>query len=238
MTATPAERNRTFFFVDLQATKIIVPVSSTNTVPTALENSSNFSDLSDMITYSNNASTAPQQDSLGRNFPLGTVFDPSTTRQVAAGAIDTTSGLRNTTGVPISVRDPFLNGNSVAGSTDFTSAAIESQLNHLPTNLIDPNMVQLLDLFPVPTTSGISNNYYQSASGNRNTNQYDVRIDQNFGTKDTIFGVYSYSHFHEHTPTPLPGIADGGVLWTRCRGSPALGSRSGILACVHAKPGE
>ena len=203
-------RNRTFFFVDLQATKIIVPVSSTNTVPTALENSSNFSDLSDMITYSNNASTAPQQDSLGRNFPLGTVFDPSTTRQVAAGAIDTTSGLRNTTGVPISVRDPFFNGNSVAGITDFTSAAIESQLNHLPTNLIDPNMVQLLDLFPVPTTSGISNNYYQSASGNRNTNQYDVRIDQNFGTKDTIFGVYSYSHFHEHTPTPLPGIADGG----------------------------
>ena len=53
-------------------------------------------------------------------------------------------------------------------------------------------------------------NYYQSASGTRNTNQYDVRIDQNFGSKDTLFGVYSYWHFHEHTPTPLPGIADGG----------------------------
>ena len=203
-------RNRTFFFVDLQATRIIVPVASTNTVPTSLENKSNFANLSDLITFSNNSSTAPQQDGLGRNFALGTVFDPSTTRQVAAGAFDPISGLPNTTGSAIWVRDPFFGGNSVAGIKDFTPSPIESQLNQLPSNLIDPNMVALLDLYPAPTTSGISSNYYQSASGARNINQYDVRIDQNFGSKDTLFGVYSYWHFHEHTPTPLPGIADGG----------------------------
>lgn len=203
-------RNRTFFFVDVQPTRIIVPVASTNTVPTSLENSSNFTNLSDLIIYSNSASTAPQQDGLSRKFPLGTVFDPATTRQVAAGAVDPASGLTNTSGSAIWVRDPFFGGKSVAGITDFTTSSIESQLNQLPSNLIDPNMVALLDLYPAPTSPGISSNYYQSASGTRNTNQYDVRIDQNFGSKDTLFGVYSYWHFHEHTPTPLPGIADGG----------------------------
>jgi hypothetical protein len=203
-------RNKTFFFVDMQATRIIVPIASTNTVPTSLQRTSGFSNLSDLITYSNNAGTAPQQDGLGRKFPLGAVFDPSTTRQVAAGAIDPVSGLHNTSDASIWVRDPFFGGQSIAGITDFTSPSAESQMNQLPGSLIDPNMVTLLNLFPEPTSSGISNNYYQSASGTRNINQYDVRIDQNFGTKDTLFGVYSLWHLHMHTPTPLPGIADGG----------------------------
>ena len=109
------------------------------------------------------------------------------------------------------VRDPFYNGNSVNGITDFTPSTIVSQLNQIPAERIDQNMVALLDLYPAPTVSdSIANNYYQSGSGTRTTNQYDIRIDQNFGAKNTLFGVWSYSHFHEHTPTPLPGIADGG----------------------------
>jgi len=205
-------KNKTFFFVDLQATKIIVPVASTNTVPTALEHSSNFSDLTDLIKYSNSASTTPQRDALGRSFLLGTVFDPSTTRLVPSGQTDAVSGFTNKSGADAYVRDPFFGGNSVVGVADFTTTANAALLNHLPTgaNYLDPNMQALLALFPAPTADGITGNYYQSASGNRNTNQYDIRIDQNFGTKDTLFGVWSYSHFKEHTPTPLPGIADGG----------------------------
>jgi hypothetical protein len=203
-------RNKTFFFFDVQPTRIIIPVNSTNTVPTAIENSSGFTNLSDLISFSNSSSTAPQMDGLNRKFLLGTIFDPSTTRQVAAGAVDPITGLSNTSNSDIWVRDPFYGGNGVAGITDFTPAAIASQLNQIPASRIDPNMVTLLDLYPAPTTTGISNNYVQTTSGTRDTNQYDVRIDQNFGTKDTLFGVYSYWHFHEHTPTPLPGIANGG----------------------------
>ncbi len=203
-------RNKTFFFVDIQSTQIIVPVSSFNTVPTANENTSNFTNLSDQITFNNSTSATVQQDALGRSFLLGTVFDPATTRQVAANATDPISGLANTTGAATWVRDPFYN-NSVNGIKDFTTTAIVSQLNQIPSARIDQNMVKLLDLYPAPTVSNsILNNYYQSGSGTRTTNQYDIRIDQNFGTKNTLFGVWSYSHFHEHTPTPLPGIADGG----------------------------
>lgn len=203
-------RNKTFFFVDMQATKQVLPDPSTSTVPTALQVSSGFTDLSELITFSNDSTTAPQQDGLGRKFLLGTVFDPRTTRQVKAGATDPVSGITNASGSDMAVRDPFYGGNSVAGIKDFTTAAIASQLNKLSSGFLDPKMIALLNLFPVPTTSGISNNYFQSPSGNRYTNQYDIRIDQNFGTKNVLFGVWSYSHFHEHTPTPLPGIADGG----------------------------
>ena len=61
-------------------------------------------------------------------FPTGTVLDPATTRQVGTGAVDPISGLTNTSGGPIFVRDPFYSG-SLVGVTNFTTPAIESQLN-------------------------------------------------------------------------------------------------------------
>ena len=208
--------NKTFFFVDMQATKIVQPDPSTSTVPTALEASSGFTNLSDMLSTNVNAATgqctaspnACPQDGLGRSFLFGTVFDPATTRQVANGSTDSVSGLVNNSGADVWVRDPFFGGNSVAGIKDFTTQA--SNLNQLPSTSLDKTMLGLLALFPAPTASGISNNYFQSPSGNRFTNQYDIRIDQNFGANNTLFGVWSYSHFHMHTPSPLPGIADGG----------------------------
>jgi hypothetical protein len=212
-------RNKTFFFFDIQATRIIVPVISYNTVPTANEASSGFTNLQDLLQNNYDAAAgecskpgpgaAPcPQDGLGRSFLLGTVFDPATTRSVAAGATDPISGLQNTSGSAQWVRDPFFGGNSVKGITNFTTQA--SQFNKLPASLLDQNMLKLLALYPAPNYAGITSNYFQSNSATRNTNQYDIRIDQNFGTKDTLFGVWSWSHFHEHTPTPLPGIADGG----------------------------
>ena len=85
-------RNKTFFFVDVQPTRIITPASSTNTVPTALENSSGFQNLADLLQNNVNAATGQctlppntcPTDGLGRTFLFGTVFDPATTRQVAA----------------------------------------------------------------------------------------------------------------------------------------------------------
>ena len=75
-------RNRTFFFFDYQGTRIIQPSPYTDNVPTALMQSSNFTNLSDLITFNSGTKT----DALGRIFPYGTVLDPATTRTVAPGA--------------------------------------------------------------------------------------------------------------------------------------------------------
>jgi hypothetical protein len=200
-------RDKTFFFFDYQGTRIVQPYPTISTVPTALEASSGFTNLEDLITYSNNSTTTPQADALGRMFLLGTVFDPATTRTVAANSVDLISGFQNTSSSAVSVRDPFFTGGSVAGMKDFTTVA--SQLNQLPSARLDPNAIKVLGLYPVPTATGITNNYFQNAGGTSTTNQYDIRIDQNFGAHDIIFGVFSLSHLLYVEPNQLPGIADG-----------------------------
>ena len=62
--------------------------ASTGTVPTALERSSGFTNLSDILTQS---AGAARTDILGRSIMPGTILDPATTRFVAAGTVDPVS---------------------------------------------------------------------------------------------------------------------------------------------------
>jgi hypothetical protein len=202
-------RNRSFFFFDYQGTRVINPKQYNDNVPTALEQSSDFTNFQDIITADGSKT---KTDALGRVFPYGTVLDPATTRAVAAGATDPVSGLQNTTGSTVYARDPFFTGGSVAGITNFTPYA--SQLNQLPAGRLDPNAIKLLQLYPTPTGPGIVNNYIIFPKQTNNTNQYDIRIDQSFGEHDTLFGVYDWSHNLQNVPNQLPGIANGGAYST------------------------
>ncbi len=199
-------RNKTFFFFDYQGTRINTPTASTSSVPTPLMHSSNFTNFQDYFSLASGTKT----DALGRVYPLATILDPATTRMVAAGAIDPVSGLPNTSGSAISVRDPFYTNGSVAGITNFVSQS--QYLNILPASRLDPNSVKLLALYPNPTPGRTSfPNYYQFAAGSNNINQYDVRIDENISAKDILFGVYSYSNENIYSPPALPGYAEGQV---------------------------
>ena len=209
-------RNKSFFFFDYQGTRQINPRQYNDDVPTALEQSSNFTNFQDIITADGGKT---KTDALGRIFPYGAVLDPATTRMIGAGARDPISGLLNTATdptthqpIPIYVRDPFFTGGSVGGITDFTPYA--SQLNQIPAGRLDPNAIKLLQLYPTPTGPGIVNNYIIFPKQTNNTNAYDVRIDQSFGEHDTLFGVYDWSHNLQNVPNQLPGIANGGAYST------------------------
>jgi hypothetical protein len=219
-------KNRTFFFFDYQGTRINTPSDSTSSVPTAGMHSSNFTNFQDYFALVSGTKT----DALGRVFPLATLLDPATTRAVAAGAADPVSGLANTSGSSIYVRDPFYTNGSVAGIRNFTG---ETQyLNTIPQARIDPNAVKLLSLYPNPTP-GVSTfpNYYQFVAGTNNINQYDVRIDENISSKDILFGVFSYSNETIFSPPALPGIAEGQVYGD----GPQQGPRYAIvLGYTHA----
>ena len=207
-------RNKSFFFFDYQEKKAIAPVQNFTVVPTNNMISSGFTNLQDLIA----GATGVNTDKLGRMFPTGTVLDPATTREIAAGAVDTISGLTNTTGAPIFVRDPFFNGNSVAGITNFTTPGNEANLNFLPANRLDPNALSILNLFgSIPTGDVDQNpqalytgNYRKNFKSNETDRQYDVRIDHNFSDRDTITGFYSWSKTDAFTPPFLPGALDGG----------------------------
>ena len=206
-------RNKTFFFVDYQGTRIIQPISSTSTVPTANIVNSGYTNLHDLTTDNSGTHT----DGLGRIFSNGTVFDPATTRTLAAGAVDARTGFQNTSSNAIAVRDPFYNGN-VVGIRDFTP--LTANLNQLPANRLDPNAVHLLGLYPAANRAGFVNNYFPDAKSNQTVNTYDIRIDQNFNGHDTLFGVYSSSHRVLLQPGNLPGLADGQVFGNGTQDSP------------------
>ena len=83
----------------------------------------------------------------------------------------------------------------------------------LPANRLDANAIKLLNLFPAPNNSGLFNNYSSNPVMNNDTDQFDVRVDHNFSSKDSAFGRLSYVRNPEIIPGPFGGIADGGPFY-------------------------
>jgi hypothetical protein len=199
-------RDKTFFFGDYQGTRITTPAQSISTVPTAGMVNSGFTNLQDLINGSSGSST----DALGRVFSHGTILDPATTRQIAAGATDPISGLVNGSASPVFVRDPFHGpGLALGGVKNFT--ALTSQLNLISASRLDPNAVKLLGQYPLPNRTGTSilnQNFIYNPISTQTINQYDLRIDHTFGPRDTLFGVWDQSLWSEFAPGALPGQND------------------------------
>jgi hypothetical protein len=200
-------KNRTFFFFDYQGTRIDTPTQSTATVPTANMVKSGFTNFQDFFTLT--ANSTPLTDGLNRKFPIATIFDPATTRSVAAGAMDPVSGLRNTSSSTVLVRDPFMSSGSVTGVTDFTG--LTSQLNIIPAGRLDPNAVKLLGIYPAATRNSLTElqNYFAFPADLTTVNTYDLRIDEQLSSKDVLFGVFNWGHSVAQVPPLLPGIANG-----------------------------
>lgn len=169
----PILKNKLFFFGDYEGTRIRQEVPETgNTVPTALERNSGYTNFSDLISLQTGSLT----DALGRSYPLGTIFDPSTSVSIGNGQY---------------VRTPFPN-------------------NMIPASRLDPNAGALLNLLPAPTQPGLYNNFNVNRNSYSNVNQFDIRIDADLTSKDTMFGRFSYSDNPSFIPGPFTGYADGG----------------------------
>jgi hypothetical protein len=186
-------KDKTFFFFDYEATRIRQAIPYFSTVPTALERSSGYTDLSELLTQG-----GTQTDVLGRTTPLGQVFDPSTTRAVACGVPDTVSGLTA----------PCPAGTAVGTQIGFVREPFKG--NILPASRLDPNAIALLNLFPAPNNSQLFTNFASNPAFRLDAKQFDVRGDQNFSDKDQAFVRVSYSDAPEFIPGPFSGIADGG----------------------------
>jgi hypothetical protein len=199
-------KDKTFFFFDYQGTRIRQASPWVTSVPTAQERASGYTDLSQLIAFQSGTRT----NLLGQSFPLGTVFDPATTRPVTQGQVDPVTGLVATgTGF---VRDPFPG-------------------NQLPAGRIDPNAIKLLNLYPLPTTAGIFNNFTSDPIINDNVDQFDARVDHNFSDKDQMFGRVSFSNEPKFIPGPFTGIADGGGF---NQGDQTAATNNDVLSETHA----
>ncbi|HEV2494680.1 MAG TPA: TonB-dependent receptor [Terriglobia bacterium] len=219
--------NKLFFFGDYEGTRRRQGGVFTTSVPTPLERSSGFTNLSDLIT--GQAGSGTHTDDLGRTVPFGTVFDPATTRAVTAGQVDPVSGLVATgTGY---VRDPF--GTCAPSTLNFTLAACG--LNMIPAGRLDPNALKLLGLFPAANGSSLFGNYTVSPVLREKRDAFDTRLDFNKSEKDQIFGRFSYVNDPQFIPGPFTGIADGGAFQQGDQGAISI---QGALSWTHTFSGS
>ena len=209
----PIKKDKTFFFMDYEGTRIRQAVPSTNTVPTALERSSGYTNFSELLTQG-----GTRTDVLGRTFALGQIFDPSTTRAVTCGVADPVTGIiapcgTNPAGSQLGfVREPF------AG-------------NIIPAGRLDPNAIKLLNLYPSPNLPGLFNNFAANPALSNNVDQFDVRVDHSFSQKDNIFGRLSFQEVPTFLPGPFGGIADGGSF---ASGDQLAKSWNSVISETHA----
>ncbi len=205
----PILKNKLFIFGDYEGLRRVQGNTSTGlSVPTTAERNSNYLNLADIVTGNAKA------DILGRQILVGTVLDPATTRSIGCGEVDPVSLLPGPacgSGVAMGTvvgyaRDP-INIGSVAGVTNFTSGYV---LNQLPAGRVNQNAVSLLNLYPLPTGSGVSANFASNPNLFQHSNQFDIRGDFDPNEKEQIFFRFSYVDNPQYIPGPFGGIADGG----------------------------
>jgi hypothetical protein len=204
----PIRRDKMFFFMDYEGTRIRQAYPYISTVPTALERSGGYTNLSELLTQGPSPASCmanPNQagcveDVMNRGYTLGQVFDPSTTRPISCGVADPVSNIT----MPC---------NGAATGTQLGFAREPFAGNMLPAGRLDTNAIALLNLYPAPNNSGLFNNYASDPVVNNDTDQFDVRVDQNFGSKDNAFARLSYVNNPDFIPGPFGGIADGGAFF-------------------------
>lgn len=194
----PVIKNKVFFFADAQFWRLRQGQPQSGTVPTAAEMTSlstptaNFQDL--ITGQYVNGQPKVHTDALGRSFPLGTVFDPATTRAAGAKFVRDPFGLSTCTGV---VNNQY-------------SLAQCPGLNLIPIGRLDANAIKLMQLYPAPTNTSLFSNFTHSPLLVQNEKQFDVRLDVNPREKDQLYYSFSYDDKPELIPSIFGGVADGG----------------------------
>ncbi len=210
----PILKNKVFIFGDYEGFRRVQGTVLHGSVPTALERSSGFTNLTELLSQG-----GTEFDALNRSVPKGTIFDPATTRQVLAGGVDPVSGLPVPTvdhngkaiapGTKEFVRDPF--GTCAPNTLVFTAACGLNDLSGASAaGRFNANALSLLGLYPNPTSSSLFGNFTTSPKLFEHRNAFDTRMDINFSEKNQLFFRFSLADDPQFIPGIFGGVADGG----------------------------
>ena len=185
-------KNKVFLFGDYEVLRRVQGTVLQGSVPSVAERNSGYTNFQDLIAGQSGTLT----DALGRTMPQGTILDPATTRQIAPG---------------VYVRDPFGTCGSAPAGFNFTVAGCN--LNIIPANRLDSNAINLLNLYPQPTTSAIGSlfsNFTTSPKLYEHRRSFDTRMDVDFNEKNQLFFRFSLNDDPQFIPGIFGGVADGG----------------------------
>lgn len=81
--------------------------------------------------------------------------------------------------------------------------------NQIPANRFDPIAAQLVNLYPLPQTTALANNYVSNPTKRSEVERADVRVDHQFSAKDTMFARYSIDLTYFTIPNTLNDAIGG-----------------------------
>src|SRR5437016_1176862 len=169
----PIKKDKTFIFGDYQGSRLREALSYVSTVPTTAERSGDFTDRLTGVTFSPCPTPAPNEI-----FDTGTIFNPFTTQNHACADGSGT----------VLLRDPISNG---------------SQINVIPSTMIDRTGSNVANLYPLPNGPGLVNNYFSNPNRVNDQDSFDIRLDHRFREQDQIFAGYSFGNIRSFRPGPL-----------------------------------
>jgi len=82
--------------------------------------------------------------------------------------------------------------------------------NKIPANMIDPIGQAMINFFPLPNASnpGAGYNYSDVPVRKLNEGEFDIRLDHNFSSKDSMFARFSYDQATSYVPGGAPAFAE------------------------------
>lgn len=81
--------------------------------------------------------------------------------------------------------------------------------NVIPATRFDPIAVKMMQLYPMPTSGGLSNNFAYTNLRTQDNQAADVRVDHRFNDNNTVFARYSYNKTDTITPSLCPPVTIG-----------------------------
>ena len=183
----PIKRDKAFFFLDYEGTRIHQAQSDIVTVPTdgsfgtSNEKLGDFSGILDL--------SAPSGvDAARRPVYANEIYQPFATCTVSG----------------VSVRQGF--------GFDCNNNPIPGQANIIPAGYSGLSSVGLAyaALYPAPNLPGTANNYAVNAPGYEQTDQMDARADENLTSKIQLFQRFSLIEDTRFQAPVFSGVADGG----------------------------
>lgn len=184
----PIKKDKTFFFFDYQGRKLRQGITTVGTIPTQAE--------------------------LGGDFSLDEAAGIQLFNPYAAGGSTPFSGEVFGSNVPFMCDS---SGNPLPTNAQGQQAA-GTPCDKIPQSLIDPIAGKLAKLYPQPNMPGVLVGDYVAAPAKKlNEGEFDVRLDQNFSSRDSIFARFSYDQATEFQPSGLPGFVSqpGGFASTQ-----------------------
>jgi len=191
----PVQKDKTFFFVDYEGFRLRQGIPQTAFLPDQDMVVGNFSEL---LT---NTPAIAIDPTTGQ--PNGTVALDCNHHQTFVGEI---FNARQTLPVPVTPANP-------SGMCGFPIGVDGSgnPTNIFPAGSVDPLAARLAALIPPPNSSfNPAFNYIAVPVRSETRNNFDVRMDHTFSSKDSIFGRFSYENQPSFIPPPFNNVLDGG----------------------------